>query len=263
MNDVERGLREMFERRGRDVLDATPPAVPVLRRTRWRQAGTIAIACIAVAAAAVVPIVGSRLGDDARQRIVPAMNVELPQVPAGFRAAALPYASIAYPEQWYLLDTSISQPTAEATNEAVPGPVLQLANFDPDVPHSPRCTAEPDSIPADGVLLSVGIAARSDTTLGTPDEWPATLKPYPENVTPVCAQMHEQATWRSRSGAIYWASAGWGRSAAQGDIDALHRAFESLLFPPTTEPWIQALGTIEQRATPRAVLNSTTQAPTC
>jgi hypothetical protein len=258
MNEVERGLREMFERRGRDVLDATPPAAPVLRRTRWRQAGTIAVACIAVAAAVLVPIIGSRLGDDARQRIVPAMNVELPQTPAGFRAAALPYASIAYPEQWYLLDTSMSLPTREPTDEAVPGPVLQLANFDPDVPHSPRCMADPDSVPADGVLLTVGIATESDTTLGTPGEWPAKLKPYPDNVDPVCAQMHEQATWRAPSGVVYWASAGWGRSAAQPDIDALHRAFESLLFPPTSEPWIQAMGSVEQRATPRAVLNSTT-----
>jgi hypothetical protein len=259
MNDVERGLREMFERRGRDVLDATPPAAPVLRRTRWRQAGTVAVACIAVAAAVLVPIIGSRLGDDARQRIIPAMNVELPQAPAGFRAAALPYASIAYPEQWYLLDTSISLPMAEPTDEAaVPGPVLQLANFDPDVPHSPRCMADPDSIPADGVLLTVGITTEGDGSLGTPGGWPASLKPYPDNVDPVCAQMHEQATWRAPSGVVYWASAGWGRSAAQQDIDDLHRAYESLLFPPTSRPWIQAMGSIEQRATPRAVLNSTT-----
>ena len=258
MKDLERGLTEMFDRRGRDVLDATPPAAPVLRHTRWRQARTIAAACVAVAAVVLVPIVGSRLGDDARERIVPAMRVDLPQAPAGFRAAALPYASIAYPERWYLLDTSVSVATGEPSEQPIPGPVLQLASFDPDVPHSPRCMADPDSIPADGVLLTVGIASELDGSFGTPDEWPASLKPYPDNVDPVCAQMHEQASWRAPSGVLYWAGAGWGRSASEEDIDALHRAFESLLFPPTSQPWIQALGSVEQRATPRAVLNSTT-----
>jgi hypothetical protein len=260
MKDVERGLREMFDRRGRDVLDVTPPAAPVIRRTRWHQAGTIAVACVAAAAAALVPIVGMRLRDGAEQRVVPATTVDLPQAPAGFRAAALPYASIAYPEDWYLLDTSRTQPIGDRGHrpvEAVPGPVLQLANFDPDVPRSPRCMAEPDSIPEDGVLLTVGIAAEGEHLLGTPGEWPASLEPYPDNGEPVCAQMREQATWRAPSGVLYWASAGWGRSAAQEDVDALHRAFESLLFPPTDQQWIHSLGVREGR-TPRVVLDSTT-----
>jgi hypothetical protein len=257
MKDLERGLREMFERRERDVLDATPPAAPLVRRTRWRQAGTVAVACVAVAAVVLVPIVGTRLRDDPEQRVVPATTVDLPQAPAGFRAAALPYASIAYPEDWYLLDTSVTQPTGDRTVEAVPGPVLQLANFDPDVSRAPRCMADPDSIPEDGVLLTVGIAAEGDRSLGTPGEWPASLEPYPDNGDPVCAQMHEQATWRAPSGAVCWASAGWGRSAAQEDIDALHRAFQSMLFPPTDQQWIHSLG-VEQGRSPRVVLDSTT-----
>ena len=257
MKDVEGGLREMFERRGRDVLDETPPAAPVVRRTRWRQAGTLAVVCVAVAAIVLVPIVGTRLRDDAEQRVVPATTVDLPQAPAGFRAAALPYASIAYPEDWYLLDTSVTQPTGDRTVDAVPGPVLQLANFDPDVSRAPRCMADVDSIPEDGVLLTVGIAAEGERSLGTPGEWPASLEPYPDNGDPVCAQMHEQATWRAPSGVLYWASAGWGRSAAQEDVDALHRAFKSLLFPPTDQQWIHSLG-VEDGRTPRVVLDSTT-----
>lgn len=257
MNEVERELREMFERRGRDVLGATPPAAPVVRRTRWRQAGTVAVACVVVAIVVLVPIVGTRLGEDAGKP-VPATSVDLRSAPAGFQAAALPYASIAYPEGWYLLDTSVPRSTGDRTEEVAPGPVLQLANFDPDVPHSPRCMADPDSIPDDGVLLTVGIATEDDASLGTPGQWPASLEPYPPNVEPVCAQMHEQATWRAPSGVVYWAGVGWGRSAQQVDVDALHRAFESLQFPPTSRPWIQAMGTVEQRATPRAVLDSTT-----
>jgi len=257
MKDVERGLREMFERRGRDVLDATPPAAPVVRRTRWRQAGTVAVACVAVAAVVLVPIVGTRLRDGAEQRVVPATTVDLPQEPAGFRAAALPYASIAYPKDWYLLDTSVTHPTGDRTVDAVPGPVLQLANFDPDVSRAPRCMADRDSIPEEGVLLTVGIAAEGDRSLGTPGEWPASLEPYRDNGDPVCAQMHEQATWRAASGVLYWANAGWDRSAAQEDIDALHRAFESMLFPPTNQQWIHSLG-VEQRRSPRVVLDSTT-----
>jgi len=263
MNDLERGLREMFERRGRDVLDATPPAAPIIRRTRWRQAGTVALACVAVASIVLVPIVGSQLGDETSKRIVPATSVDLPPAPTGFRAAALPYASIAYPERWYLLDTSQTRPletsgprSMEDPVEAVPGPVLQLANFDPDVTQAPRCSAEPDSLRDNGVLLTVGIAAEGDT-VGTPGEWPASLAPYPDNADPLCAQMHEQAQWRAPSGVVYWASAGWGRSAGQQDIEALHRAFESLVFPPTDQQWIHSLG-VQPRRTPRAVLDSTT-----
>ena len=264
MKDVERGLREMFDRHGRDVLDATPPAAPVVRRMRWRQAGTVAVACAAVTAVVLVSIVGTRLRDDAEQRVVPATTVDLPQAPAGFRDAALPYASIAYPEDWYLLDTSQTRPldtsvrqTMESPVEAVPGPVLQLANFDPDVSGSPRCMADPDSIPEDGVLLTVGIAAEGDRSPGTPREWPVSLEPYPDNGDPVCAQMHEQATWRAPSGVLYWASAGWGRSAAQEDVDALHQSFETMLFPPTDQQWIHSLG-VDQGRTPRVVLDSTT-----
>lgn len=50
MNNVERGLREMFERRGLDVLGAAPPAAPVVRRARRRQAVTVVVACVAIAA---------------------------------------------------------------------------------------------------------------------------------------------------------------------------------------------------------------------
>jgi hypothetical protein len=257
MKDLEGGLREMFERRGRDVLNATPPAAPVVRRSRWRQAGTVAVACVAIAAVVLVAIVGTRLGDDAEQRVVTATTVDLPQAPAGFGAAALPYASVAYPEDWYLLDTSVTQPTGDRTVDAVPGPVLQLANFDPDVSRAPRCMADPDWIPEDGVLLTVGIAAEGDPSLGTPGGWPASFEPYPDHADPVCAQMHEQATWRAPSGVLYWANAGWGRSAAQEDIDALHRAFQSMLFPPTDQQWIHSLG-VGQGRSPRVVLDSTT-----
>jgi hypothetical protein len=264
MKDVERELHEMFERRGVDLHGATPPAAPVVRRTRWRQAGTVAGACAAVAAVVLVPVVGSRLGDDTAKPVLPATTVDLPQAPAGFRAAALPYASIAYPEDWYLLDASQTRSpdpsvrqTMESPVEAVPGPVLQLANFDPDISQAPRCMADPDSIPTDGVLLTVGLAAERDRSLGRPREWPASLEPYPDMGDPVCAEMQEQATWRAPSGVLYWASAGWGRSAAQEDVEALHVAFESLLFPPTNQPWIHSLG-VQQGRTPRVVLDSTT-----
>jgi len=264
MRDVERGLREMFDRHGRDVLDATPPAAPVVRRMRWRQAGTVAVACAAVAAVVLVSILGTRLRDEDEQRVVPATTVDLPQAPAGFRAAALPYASIAYPEDWYLLDTSQTRPldtsvrqTMESPVEAVPGPVLQLANFDPGVPRSPRCIADPDSIPENGVLLTVGIAPEGDRPPSAPGHWPASLEPHPNNGGSVCPQLHEQATWRAPSGVLYWASAGWGRSAAQEDIDALHQGFESMLFPPTNQQWIHSLG-VDQGRSPRVVLDSTT-----
>jgi hypothetical protein len=257
MNDLEGELREMFRRRESDVLDATPAAAPVIRRTRRRQASIVAIAVIAVVAVVLVPLFGFGIGDG-QAGLTPTGTVELPDAPAGFRAAALPYASIAYPKDWYLLDTSVSQMTVAAETEVpVPGPILQLANFDPDIPHSPRCTVDPDAIPEDGVLLTVGINTEEDPSISSA-AWPARLRPFPPNLEPVCAQMHEQTSWRAPSGLVYYAQVGWGADASHGEIEAVHRAFESLRFPPTTQPWIQPLMAIQGRGTPRAVLGSTT-----
>ena len=256
MNDLERQLREMFRRREADVPAGSRPAEPVVRRTRRRQVGVVAVAVLAVAAVVLVPILGLRLR--AASTLRPTGEVVLPDAPPGFEAAALPYASIAYPSRWYLLDTSPLTPTgAQQPNIEPSGPILQLASFDPDLPHSPRCMVDPDSIPPEGVLLTVGVTAADETFLDQPSgTWPAQLVPFPSGVDPVCAQEREQASWTAPSGVVYWAKAGWGKDASQANIQAMHRAFDSLRFPPTDRPWLDGMAAFQGQGTPRAVLGT-------
>jgi hypothetical protein len=258
MNELEQELREMFRRREADVLAGSRPAEPVVRRTRRRQVGVVAVAVLAVVAVLLVPILGLRLRAGSSLR--PAAEVLLPDSPPGFEAAALPYASIAYPRRWYLLDTSPLTPTGAQQPDIEPaGPILQLASFDPDVPHSPRCVVDPDSIPSDGVLLTVGVMAADEASLDHPSgTWPAQLSPFPSGVEPVCSQEREQASWTAPSGVVYWAKAGWGADASQTDIEAMHRAFESLRFPPSDQPWLDGMAAFQGQGSPRAVLGTTT-----
>ncbi|MDP9300408.1 MAG: hypothetical protein M3P43_05870, partial [Actinomycetota bacterium] len=260
MKEFDRELREMFKRRAADVLVPLPPSATVTRRTRRRQLGVVIVAMLVVATVVLVPVLVLRMRVGGSSTLEPTNAVVLPEAPPGFEAAALPYASIAYPKGWYLLDTSPltstgpPQPVGQLSS-----PILQLANFDPDLPHAPRCMVDPDSIPSSGVLLTIGVMSPEEASLYPPSgTWPAQLAPYPSGVDPVCAQGRELASWTGASGAVYWAQAGWGAGASQADIDAMHRAFESLLLPPSDQPWLDGMAAFQGQGTPRVVLGTTT-----
>jgi hypothetical protein len=189
MNEFERELREMFKRHESDVLTPIRPVGSVARRTRRRQLGVVVTAVVVVVAIVVVPVIALRLGASGGADLRPAETVLLPDAPAGFHAAAVPYASIAYPNGWYLLDTSPltsngqPQPAGQLSS-----PILQLANFDPDIPHAPRCVVNPDTIPSSGVYLTVGVMTQEEASLSPPSgTWPAQLAPFPSGVDP-CAR---------------------------------------------------------------------------
>jgi hypothetical protein len=260
MNDTERELREMFRRREADVMGAIRPAGSLVRRTHRRQVRIAVVAVVLVVAVVVVPVLGLRLRAGGGSTLRPTGAVIVPDAPPGFEAAALPYASIAYPNEWYLLDTSPLVPTGAQQPDVQPsGPILQLASFDPDLPHSPRCMVDPDSIPSDGVLLTVGVVTQAEASSNPPSgTWPAQLSPFPSDVDPVCAQEREQASWTAPSGVVYWAKAGWGAHASQANIQAMHRAFDSLRFPPSDRPWLDGMAAFQGQGTPRAVLGTTT-----
>lgn len=259
-DDLDRELRELFTRREADPVDPahTPPGL--VRRIRTRQTLTIVaslatVTALVVASLAAVRVVSER--DDAR----PAdSQVVLPDAPPGFVSAALPYASIAYPEGWYLLDTSPLVAGPSETGQLPTGPVLQLSNFDPDIPHAPRCVVEPDQVAADGVLLSVGIVAAADAEfLPSQAPWPVALHEPPSNTEPVCELgTSEEATWTAPSGVEYTAQAIYGERASEADVAAVELAFSTLLFPPTAEPQLSRLGAIQGLGTPRVVLGTTT-----
>ena len=262
MNDVERELRTMFLRREHDTTD--PPQTPagLIRRTRMRQAllvTTSAATMVVVAIASIAVIRAVSEGDD---RVRPADTlVVLPDAPPGFASAALPYVSIAYPADWYLLDTSPLVPYGMAQPSSVPSsPVLQLANFDPDLPHSPRCMVDPDALPAGGLLLTVGIMTPEEAESANPPSgpWPVELQPLPSNQDPVCVggPRPRIAVWTAPNGLIYWANAAEGPDASEADVRAMEQAFASLVFPPTDQPQMTRMAAFQGQGTPRVVLGT-------
>jgi hypothetical protein len=262
MNDLERDLHELLENKARDASPTVEPDPGVLKRARRRQVGTVVttvvvVATLVVGSAAAVRLLG---GIDETTTPEPATVPVLPDAPPGFASAALPYASIAYPEDWYLLDTSPLVPLGVAQPGMLSGPVLQLANFDPDLPHSPRCMVDPDALPPEGVLLTVGVITPGEAEFvgESSGPWPVDLAPLPNNADPVCTggPRPRVATWTAPSGAIYWANAGRGADASEADVRSMERAFESLAFPDTAEPQMSRMAAFQGQGTPRVVLGT-------
>jgi len=260
MNDVERELRTMFVRREHDTTDPPQPPHGLIRRTRMRQAliVTTSIATVVVVAVASLTVFRA-LSRDGRERPADS-QVVLPDAPPGFSSAALPFASIAYPEDWYLLDTSplvygVAEPSGVPS-----GPVLQLANFDPDLPQSPRCMVDPDALPAGAVLLTVGIMTPEDAESANPPSgpWPVELQPLPSNQDPVCVggPRPRIAVWTAPNGLIYWANAAKGPDASGADVQAMEQALASLVFPPTDQPQMTRMAAFQGQGTPRVVLGT-------
>jgi hypothetical protein len=261
MNDLEHDLRLLLETKARDASPAVEPDPRVLKRARRRQIGTVITTLTVVATLAVGSVAAFQLLQGVDQTPPqPATVPVLPEAPPGFESAALPYASIAYPEDWYLLDTSPLVPLGVAQSGNLSGPVLQLANFDPDLPHSPRCMVDPDALPDHGVLLTVGIMTPEEVAITNEPSgpWPVELAPLPSNQDPVCTggPRPRIATWTTPSGLIYWANAGHGTEATEADIRAMERAFESLTFPTTDQPQMSRMGAFQGQGTPRVVLGT-------
>jgi hypothetical protein len=262
VNDLERDLRELLESKAGDAAPTTAPTPRVLRRARRRQVGTVITTLVVVAAV----IVGSVAALQAVLRKdpstpQPATPPVLPEAPPGFSSAALPFASIAYPHDWYLLDTSPLVPLGVAQPFAIPsGPILQLANFDPDLPHAPRCMVDPDALPRDGVLLTIGVMTAEEAAISNEPSgpWPVDLTPLPSNQDPVCVggPRPRIATWTAPSGLIYWANAGHGADASEADIRKMEQAFASLMFPPSDRPQMSQMAAFQGQGTPRVVLGT-------
>ena len=262
MNDLERDLRELLDSKAGEASIQDAPTRSVVARARRRQLGTVITATLAAALLVAGSLVGIRsiLRADP-EKLRPATPPVLPDAPRGFRSAALPYASIAYPEDWYLLDTSPLQFYGPAGTSAVPsGPVLQLANFDPDLPHSPRCMVDPDALPDRGVLLTVGVMTPEEAAISNEPTgpWPVDLSPLPSNQDPVCTGGPRPmiASWTAPSGLIYWANAARGADASQADVRAMERAYESLAFPPTDRPQMSPMAAFQGQGTPRVILGT-------
>ena len=229
--------RALFERA---ALRFDPPADAFgrlierqVRRERVRRAAVVAAALLVAGTALIGVIAQFRSGE----RHTPATPSFVPAAPEGFRSSLLPFASLAYPDRWWLLDTS-------GADQGDEGPVLQLTNFDAGL-RPVDCSA--GSFPAGGVALVIAEAgaAASDTPA-----WPVALSPAAGPDATACPGRLE-ATWRTRAGIAYRADAYVGEAASTADVRALSRAFGTLMTPSPGWPRMAATGT-----GPRVVLDS-------
>ena len=223
MNDLERDLRELLDSRAAEARISDEPPRAVVVRARRRQLGTVVTAALVAAILVAGSLVGMRsiLSADPRDQR-PAITPVLPDAPGGFRSVALPYLSLAYPNDWSLVAL---QP--ERTRDRL----LQLANFELG-PGFGDCGSG-WTLPRAGVLLEVRLGALQHPL----PEWPTALGAIPGAARPCGAERVLGASWAA-NGAAYSATALFQSDAPQADVDLVERAFETLTFPrevPQTE----------------------------
>ena len=156
MNELERNVRDMFERHERDLDGAVFAPDRLVHRVRRRQirnasVGVItAVALIAVASAALVRLA----------------NVERPAVPNPTSRVAPPLGAanvgeftFTVPNGWFLSSYS----------DHAKGPVVGLSNFAPSLTNADPCTGMPN----DGALLLVDPAVGNG---GHAPAWPVELQ---------------------------------------------------------------------------------------
>jgi hypothetical protein len=237
MSDLDQELRELLEAKARDGIVPPKPDPQVLKRARRRQFGTVVAALVGTAALLVASIVGLQaLVRTNPDTTVPGDVPVLPDAPEGFRAVALPLASITYPQDWFLVATG------EDPEE--PGPILQLTNFEPGLT-ALRCVSGSDRIASDALLLRVSIGTEMAYEETVPaSKWPVELAtpPEPGPFLAACGNSVEKlfAKWTSPSGLVYTAHAILGSEVRAEDREAVLRTFGSLSVAaaPQTENFL-------------------------
>lgn len=238
MSDLEDELREVLERKSQQAPIEASPSPRVVRRARRRQFGTALTAVVGVAAVVTASILAVQAvveTDAVRPR--PAEEPILPEPPDGFRSVAMPFASIAFPEGWFLMATSRPM-----------GDVLQLTNFDPQMTW-PCFSGDAIELPTNGVLLLVG---RGPGAIDPEARWPVdlTYDPAPsacrpgglKNVLNPGEPEHLDAAWTSADGEMTFdAHAMLGSGATPADRETLFEAFSTLYVVDADKPQTEVL----------------------
>ena len=223
MSDLDQEVRELLEIKAHDAIVPPKPEAGVLKRARRRQLGTVVVGVVGTAAVVMASIVGLKTiartsPDTPRPGDVPV----LPDSPDGFRGVALPFASISYPEDWFLV---VFDPDKHD------GRVLQLANFDVG---ASRVNCEGHALPPGGLVLEMQLGAGMDSL----PTWPASLDVVPGPARPCGAEAVLAASWITEYGDKYSAMGLLSGSASERDRELLLRAYGTLAFPapvPQTE----------------------------
>lgn len=210
MNDLERDLKELFDRKLTElrVTPAAPPKV-LLRRTRRRQGATVGIAVLMAGALALGSVAGLRLIGDRSTRL--GTNDLENRTARG--------VTISVPNGWHFEEF----PLDESRDEGANAPLFTLSSFVPPAPAT-QLTAE-DLCDADGVVLAM-TEVLDITDPESFGRWPATFGPAPASATG--CEIRE-ARWTAND-RFFIGTTLIGNEAPAEDELRLRQAFESLQF---------------------------------
>lgn len=223
MNDLERELRNALDREAGDA-PAPHDAGAAIRRTRRRQAWTIAGSVIAAAALIAIAVVGFGALNDESGGVVPASTTE-----------EMNGITITFPDRWTLIDPDVAGlngPIAEGLDPApdIPRIVLALAPFDPGELFGCPGMAEGVSHTFLMTIQEMPLALSGDAAR----PWPVELEPLDVGTAesgcyPGWEVLH--AGWTAE-GRTFEARVGFAPDVTNADRDALLKAFATMTFSP-------------------------------
>jgi len=211
MNDLEKDLRVLLERKFDEV--SVPPVAPpeALRRVRRRQAATTAVAAVVAAGVVLGSVVGVRaLLPGGREHVLAAPSPITETVNG---------VTITYPSDWFATPIKV---------QVAPLFSFALTNFQPATDRPIECPATDAGVPTTAAILYV-----LETPGGMADQgWPAELRP--SNVSSsdqACLEgwTYLRADWATK-GREFGAAAVFGPQASEGDRAAMVEAFASMEF---------------------------------
>ncbi len=235
MNDIEHELRELLHNRSSD--ESTTPLAPaeVLKRSRRRQIGTMAIGGLTAVLVIVASVAGLRAALPGHSVTAAAQN-DLPE-----RTATIQSFTVTAPAGWTLIDWGPSTVTAFSFAQASPqspppisvayvhpSPVFELANADPGLDKRAACSADAVVGPTDAVMV---IALGNDGASGTPQPWPAPIDPSAAPVAGPCGAGYYASF--VLNGTPYFGFLGVGADVSDADRQALFDAYAGLQVRPT------------------------------
>jgi hypothetical protein len=214
MNDLERDLRELLQRKADEGWAQPEAPVRMLRRVRRRQATTAVMAGVAAALVGLASFAGVRA-------VLDPDGGDQPAAPTTTRT--LNGITIEYPEGWFLVD-----PRTLVGVEGSKELLLSLANHEPTA-EALGCPGLDEGARTNRVMLTVQ-GYPSEVAV---DSWPASLDriEIEEEFDRVCYPGWEllSARWTA-SGRSYEGVVGMGPDATEADRAAISSAFASMSF---------------------------------
>jgi hypothetical protein len=231
MNDLERDLRELLQRRADEGWAQPEAPVRVVRRVRRRQAATAMVAGVAAALVGLASFAGVRAVLDPNDGATPA---------APTTTGTLNGITIEYPEGWFLAD-----PQTFVEAQFGQDALLILANRAPSSAEALGCPGMAVDRPEPVVIPDVLMTVEGRPTQIRVDSWPASLDPIEveNDFDRSCFPGWDflSARW-TVSGRSYEGVVGIAPTATTVDREAVLSAFASMSFAqPTVDP---TLGTI-------------------